>query len=198
MPGLTPFSYAAGAMPVIQDENRWNRWQHRALALEHLLAFETPYGADYSDSMLGKQSRASAFWRTYGGNPIVRRKRKGGGVGGVRPRAPARTHGDGKIRLPSAGADAHSARFSGTETVLTRSSRLPFRLSCVSFSLHHADGSSVIGPMSTWSACSFSPRRSCCLWIGIWGATSSIRKRVDQPHSGCTSFGYSDIPRYTS
>lgn len=42
------------------------------LALERLLARESPYGADYSDSMLGKQSRASAFWRGYGGNPILR------------------------------------------------------------------------------------------------------------------------------
>lgn len=42
------------------------------LALDRILAGETPYGADYSDSMLGKQSRASAFWRAYGGNPIVR------------------------------------------------------------------------------------------------------------------------------
>lgn len=42
------------------------------LALDRLLEGESPYGADYSDSMLGKQSRASAFWRGYGGNPIVR------------------------------------------------------------------------------------------------------------------------------
>lgn len=42
------------------------------LALDRILAGQTPYGADYSDSMLGKQSRASAFWRGYGGNPIVR------------------------------------------------------------------------------------------------------------------------------
>jgi hypothetical protein len=42
------------------------------LALDRLLAGETPYGADYSDSMLGKQARVSAFWRDYGGNPILR------------------------------------------------------------------------------------------------------------------------------
>jgi len=42
------------------------------LALDRLLDGQSPYGADYSDSMLGKQSRASAFWRGYGGNPIVR------------------------------------------------------------------------------------------------------------------------------
>jgi uncharacterized membrane protein len=42
------------------------------LAIDRLLAGETPYGADYSDSMLGKQARVSAFWRDYGGNPILR------------------------------------------------------------------------------------------------------------------------------
>ncbi|MET0552043.1 MAG: glycosyltransferase 87 family protein [Vicinamibacteria bacterium] len=42
------------------------------LAMDRLLAGETPYGADYSDSMLGKQARVSAFWRDYGGNPILR------------------------------------------------------------------------------------------------------------------------------
>jgi hypothetical protein len=42
------------------------------LAMDRLLAGESPYGADYSDSMLGKQARVSAFWRDYGGNPILR------------------------------------------------------------------------------------------------------------------------------
>ena len=42
------------------------------LALDRLLEGRSPYGADYSDSMLGRQARASAFWRGYGGNPIVR------------------------------------------------------------------------------------------------------------------------------
>jgi hypothetical protein len=42
------------------------------LALDRLLEGRSPYGADYSDSMLGRQARASAFWRAYGGNPIVR------------------------------------------------------------------------------------------------------------------------------
>jgi hypothetical protein len=42
------------------------------LALERLLEGRSPYGADYSDSVLGRQARASAFWRAYGGNPIVR------------------------------------------------------------------------------------------------------------------------------
>ena len=42
------------------------------LALERLASGQSPHGGDYSDSMLGKQSRASSFWRAYGGNPIVR------------------------------------------------------------------------------------------------------------------------------
>lgn len=42
------------------------------LAMDRLLAGSSPYGADYSDSMLGKQARVSSFWRDYGGNPILR------------------------------------------------------------------------------------------------------------------------------
>jgi hypothetical protein len=42
------------------------------LAMDRLLVGQTPYGADYSDSVLGSESRASAFWRAYGENPIVR------------------------------------------------------------------------------------------------------------------------------
>jgi len=42
------------------------------LALDRLLEGKSPYGADYSDSMLGKQARASDFWGPYGGNPILR------------------------------------------------------------------------------------------------------------------------------
>lgn len=42
------------------------------LAIDKVLAGESPYGADYSDSILGKESRASAFWAYYGGNPILR------------------------------------------------------------------------------------------------------------------------------
>jgi hypothetical protein len=42
------------------------------LALDRLLDGKSPYGADYSDSMLGKQARASDFWVPYGGNPILR------------------------------------------------------------------------------------------------------------------------------
>ena len=42
------------------------------LALDRLREGRSPYGADYSDSMLGKQARASDFWAPYGGNPILR------------------------------------------------------------------------------------------------------------------------------
>ena len=42
------------------------------LAMDRLLSGRSPYGADYSDSMLGKQARVSSFWRDYGGNPILR------------------------------------------------------------------------------------------------------------------------------
>jgi hypothetical protein len=41
------------------------------LALGRLSALESPYGADYSDSILGKESRASDFWTQHGGNPIL-------------------------------------------------------------------------------------------------------------------------------
>ena len=41
------------------------------LAMDRLLAGQSPYGADYSDSMLGRQARVSSFWREYGGNPIL-------------------------------------------------------------------------------------------------------------------------------
>ena len=42
------------------------------LAIDRILAGQSPYAADYSDSMLGKQSRASEFWEPWGGNPILR------------------------------------------------------------------------------------------------------------------------------
>ena len=42
------------------------------LALERTLAGQSPYGADYSRSILGEQSRASVFWQPLGGNPITR------------------------------------------------------------------------------------------------------------------------------
>jgi hypothetical protein len=41
------------------------------LAIDRILAGESPYGADYSDSILGKQARVSDFWETRGGNPIL-------------------------------------------------------------------------------------------------------------------------------
>jgi hypothetical protein len=41
------------------------------LALDKLLAGQSPYGADYSDSILGKQARVSDFWAPFGGNPIL-------------------------------------------------------------------------------------------------------------------------------
>ena len=42
------------------------------LAIEKILSGETPYGADYSASMLGRQARVSDFWAERGGNPILR------------------------------------------------------------------------------------------------------------------------------
>jgi hypothetical protein len=42
------------------------------LALDKILAGQSPYGADYSDSILGRQARSSAFWEPFGGNPILR------------------------------------------------------------------------------------------------------------------------------
>jgi hypothetical protein len=41
------------------------------LALDKILAGQSPYGADYSDSILGHEARASAFWAPFGGNPIL-------------------------------------------------------------------------------------------------------------------------------
>jgi len=41
------------------------------LALDKILAGQTPYGADYSRSVLGRQSRVSEFWAPLGGNPIL-------------------------------------------------------------------------------------------------------------------------------
>jgi hypothetical protein len=42
------------------------------LALDKILAGESPYAADYSNSILGKEARVSKFWSTRGGNPILR------------------------------------------------------------------------------------------------------------------------------
>jgi glycosyl transferase family 87 len=41
------------------------------LAMDKILAGQSPYGADYSDSILGKEARASGFWEGYGPNPIL-------------------------------------------------------------------------------------------------------------------------------
>jgi hypothetical protein len=41
------------------------------LAIEKILEGHSPYGADYSDSLLGKEARVSAFWESRGGNPIL-------------------------------------------------------------------------------------------------------------------------------
>jgi hypothetical protein len=41
------------------------------LALDRVVAGRSPYGADYSDSILGKESRVSDFWALHGGNPIL-------------------------------------------------------------------------------------------------------------------------------
>lgn len=42
------------------------------LAMDKVLAGESPYRADYSKSVLGRQSRASEFWAPLHGNPITR------------------------------------------------------------------------------------------------------------------------------
>jgi len=41
------------------------------LAIDRILSGQSPYGADYSDSMLGRQARVSDFWAEHGGNPIL-------------------------------------------------------------------------------------------------------------------------------
>jgi glycosyl transferase family 87 len=41
------------------------------LAIDRILSGRSPYGADYSDSMLGRLSRVSDFWTEHGGNPIL-------------------------------------------------------------------------------------------------------------------------------
>jgi hypothetical protein len=42
------------------------------LATDRILAAESPYGADYSGTMLARQARVSSFWDELGGNPILR------------------------------------------------------------------------------------------------------------------------------
>jgi hypothetical protein len=41
------------------------------LAIDRILAGESPYGADYSSTVLARQARASTFWDEWGGNPIL-------------------------------------------------------------------------------------------------------------------------------
>jgi hypothetical protein len=41
------------------------------LAIDKILDGESPYGADYSASILGRQARVSDFWSERGGNPIL-------------------------------------------------------------------------------------------------------------------------------
>jgi hypothetical protein len=41
------------------------------LAVDKILAGESPYGADYSGTVLARQARASSFWDEWGGNPIL-------------------------------------------------------------------------------------------------------------------------------
>ena len=41
------------------------------LAIDRILGGQSPYGADYSASMLGRQARVSDFWAEHGGNPIL-------------------------------------------------------------------------------------------------------------------------------
>ena len=42
------------------------------LAIDKILAGESPYGADYSGTVLARQARVSTFWDELGGNPILR------------------------------------------------------------------------------------------------------------------------------
>ena len=42
------------------------------LALDRILAGESPYAADYSGTILARQARVSSFWDELGGNPILR------------------------------------------------------------------------------------------------------------------------------
>ena len=41
------------------------------LAIDRILAGASPYGADYSGTMLERQARVSSFWDELGGNPIL-------------------------------------------------------------------------------------------------------------------------------
>ncbi|HSD27983.1 MAG TPA: glycosyltransferase family 87 protein, partial [Vicinamibacteria bacterium] len=41
------------------------------LAIDKILSGESPYGADYSTTVLARQALASSFWEEWGGNPIL-------------------------------------------------------------------------------------------------------------------------------
>jgi hypothetical protein len=41
------------------------------LALDRIASGQSPYGADYSATILGRQARASSFWEARGANPIL-------------------------------------------------------------------------------------------------------------------------------
>jgi hypothetical protein len=41
------------------------------LAIDKILSGQSPYGADYSDTVLARQARVSSFWDAWGGNPIL-------------------------------------------------------------------------------------------------------------------------------
>jgi hypothetical protein len=41
------------------------------LAIDRILSGESPYGADYSGTILARQARVSSFWESRGGNPIL-------------------------------------------------------------------------------------------------------------------------------
>ncbi len=41
------------------------------LAIDKILAGQTPYGADYSSTILAREARVSSFWEEWGGNPIL-------------------------------------------------------------------------------------------------------------------------------
>jgi uncharacterized membrane protein len=42
------------------------------LAIDRILSGQSPYGADYSGTILARQARVSSFWDELGGNPILR------------------------------------------------------------------------------------------------------------------------------
>jgi len=41
------------------------------LAIDRILSGQSPYGADYSDTILAREARVSSFWDERGGNPIL-------------------------------------------------------------------------------------------------------------------------------